>query len=132
MGSTLLIFSIFAKSTFLLKCHMSRVVQCPHGPNYDNYYCNNWKYFDINPVRHLIKHLQRSDGKILFIKLFHVWRQGLYIGYDSISVLSQSVSLLQVYLLLELSSSSLLAGTGGNRRRPAATSPLVFSVVRLT
>ena len=57
--------------------------------------------------------------------------QGLYIGYDSISVLSQSVSLLQVYLLLELSSSSLLAGTGGNRRRPAATSPLVFSVVRL-
>ena len=59
-------------------------------------------------------------------------KQGLYIGYDSISVLSQSVSLLQVYLLLELSSSSLLAGTGGNRRRPAATSPLVFSVVRLT
>ena len=58
--------------------------------------------------------------------------QGLYIGYDSISVLSQSVSLLQVYLLLELSSSSLLAGTGGNRRRPAATSPLVFSVVRLS
>ena len=57
--------------------------------------------------------------------------QGLYIGYDSISVLSQSVSLLQVYLLLELSSSSLLAGTGGNRRRPAATSPLVFSVVQL-
>ena len=57
--------------------------------------------------------------------------QGLYIGYDSISVLSQSVSLLQAYLLLELWSSSLLAGTGGNRRRPAATGPLVFSVVRL-
>ena len=45
--------------------------------------------------------------------------QGLYIGYDSISVLSQSVSLLQAYLLLELSRSSLLAGTGGNRRQPA-------------
>ena len=63
--------------------------------------------------------------------LKHTMDQGLYIGYDSISVLSQSVSLLQVYLLLELSSSSLLAGTGGNRRRPAATGPLVFSVVRL-
>ena len=50
---------------------------------------------------------------------FPQFHQGLYIGYDSISVLSQSVSLLQAYLLLELSSSSLLAGTGGNRRRPA-------------
>ena len=46
-------------------------------------------------------------------------------------ILCQSVSLLQAYLLLELSSSSLLAGTGGNRRRLAATGPLVFSVVRL-
>ena len=55
------------------------------------------------------------------------YNQGSYIGYDSISVLSQSVSLLQVYLLLELSSSAVLAGTGGNRRQPAATSPLVFS-----
>ena len=51
----------------------------------------------------ILSHHQASPG------------QGLYIGYDSISVLSQSVSLLQVYLLLELSSSSLLAGTGGNR-----------------
>ena len=59
------------------------------------------------------------------------FHQGLYIGYDSISVLSQSVSLQQAYLLLELSSSSLLAGTSGNRRRPAATGPLVFSVVWL-
>ena len=43
----------------------------------------------------------------------------------------QSVSLLQAYLLLELSSSSLLAGTGGNRRQPAAISPLVFRVNRV-
>ena len=52
-------------------------------------------------------------------------------GCVNFSFNCQSVSLLQVYLLLKLSSSSLLAGTGGNRRRPAATGPLVFSVVRL-
>ena len=48
-------------------------------------------------------------------------------GCVNFSFNCQSVSLLQAYLLLELSSSSLLAGTGGNRQRPAATSPLVFS-----
>ena len=52
-------------------------------------------------------------------------------GCVNFSFNRQSVSLLQAYLLLELPSSSLLAGTGGNRRRPAATGPLVFSVVRL-
>ena len=52
-------------------------------------------------------------------------------GCGAFSFNSQSVSLLQAYLLLELSSSSLLAGTGGNWRRPPATVPLVFSVERL-
>ena len=47
-------------------------------------------------------------------------------GCVNFSFNCQSVSLLQAYLLLELSSSRLLARTGGNQR-PAATGPLVFS-----
>ena len=39
-------------------------------------------------------------------------------GCVNFSFNCQSVSLLQAYLLLELSSSSLLAGTSGNRRQP--------------
>ena len=53
------------------------------------------------------------------------------LGCINFSFNCQSVSFLQAYLPLELSTSSLLAGTGGNRRQLAATSPLVFSVVRL-
>ena len=49
-------------------------------------------------------------------------------GCVNFSFNCQFVSLLQAYLLLELSSSSLLAGTGGNQQRPAATGPLIFSV----
>ena len=106
---------------------------------------NNLKHGQKAKVRTALKWSGSQLFKISPFRMFH-WTifcqghnhpgklcstQGLYIRYDSISVLSQSVSLLQAYLLLELSSSSLLAGTGGNRRRPAATSPLVFSVVRL-
>merc|ERR1712012_80204 len=56
-------------------------------------------------------------------KFFHYWNfefgKDYISGCVNFSFNCQSVSLLQAYLLLELSSSRLLAGTGGNQRQPA-------------
>ena len=72
----------------------------------------------------------------LFIRMFHqtticrgdnhtgknfVQPKDYISGCVNFSFNCQSVSLLQAYLLLELSSSSLLAGTGGNRWQPVET-----------
>ena len=74
----------------------------------------------------ILYHFDPSVKDLNFIKL-----KDYISGCVNFSCNCQSVSLLQAYLLLELSSSSLLAGTGGKRRQPAATGPLVLSVMRL-
>ena len=101
--------------------------------------CQVW-YYDIMSIVQGLEY-QRKPRLVhfsfsLFWKIFSVMVMLIYCkdyisGCVNFSFNCQSVSLLQAYLLLELSSSRLLAGTGGNRRQPAATGPLVFSVNRV-
>ena len=81
----------------------------------------------------ILRLVLKYHGKMRFfiLILFLLLPKDYISGCVNFSFNCQSVSLLQAYLLLELPSSSLLAGTGGNWRQPVATGPLVFSVVRL-